>query len=381
MVIRALPVLTGDGLTWAETFLDTGMHLTPFVTPTKQWRPVTGATYMAANSLMQTAQSVIRGTVRGILAQRRFNVRVAVTWASHVDTCARVLAVSAQRTRFWFHHSVRVTLYAAHRAHQRVLLGTLSSLRRLTTRVLRHKEMLELELRCALAHLATVARANYSHQQLAYQKFRTWAAMVTHKQGGGEGHVVDLRPAINPNTVPPNITPSSSPGYVTLALSGVPHMGTKKQNGAREGQLGESRGKLCPPRPQRADVFSWPEMLAANKQTTVRLDMPLEARPPPPPAHARIIRTRHGDPWPLAVKPWSVRHTHTAQHTPRHERALCRHPVTAFQGERNLSARLRTQGRWGCFREPSSRKMRTAGTPPPPFAPPQGGDRHLAHEQ
>ena len=33
VVIRALPVLTGDGLTWAETFLDTGMHLTPSVTP------------------------------------------------------------------------------------------------------------------------------------------------------------------------------------------------------------------------------------------------------------------------------------------------------------------------------------------------------------
>ena len=55
MIIRALPVLTGDGLTCAETFLDTGMHLTPSVTPTKQWRPVTGATYIAANNLMQTA--------------------------------------------------------------------------------------------------------------------------------------------------------------------------------------------------------------------------------------------------------------------------------------------------------------------------------------
>ena len=104
-----------------------------------------------------------------------------MTWASHVDACARVLAVSAQRTRFWFHHSVRVTLYAAHR--QRVLLGTLSSLRRLTTRVLRHKEMLEPALRSALAHSATVARANISHQQLAYQNFRTRAAMVTHKLG------------------------------------------------------------------------------------------------------------------------------------------------------------------------------------------------------
>ena len=65
MVITALPVLTGDGLTWAETFLDTGMHLTPYVTPTKQWRPVIGATYMAANSLMQTAQSLIRGVGLG----------------------------------------------------------------------------------------------------------------------------------------------------------------------------------------------------------------------------------------------------------------------------------------------------------------------------
>ena len=138
MVIRALPVLTRDGLTWAETFLDTGMHLTPSVTPTKQWRPVTRATYMAANNVMQAAQSLIRGTVRGILAQRQVTVRVAVTWASHVDACARVLAVSAQRTRFWFHHSVHVTLYAAHRARQRVLLGTLFSLRYLTTRVLRH---------------------------------------------------------------------------------------------------------------------------------------------------------------------------------------------------------------------------------------------------
>ena len=53
MVIRGLPVLTGDGLTWAETFLDIGMHLTPSVTPTEQWRPVTGATYMAASTLMQ----------------------------------------------------------------------------------------------------------------------------------------------------------------------------------------------------------------------------------------------------------------------------------------------------------------------------------------
>ena len=106
-----------------------------------------------------------------------------MTWASHVDACARALAVSAQRTRFWFHHSVRVTLYAAHRARQRVLLATLSSLRRLTTRVLRHTEMLELALRSALAHSATVARANLSHQQLAHQKFRTWAAMVTRKLG------------------------------------------------------------------------------------------------------------------------------------------------------------------------------------------------------
>ena len=80
---------------------------------------------MAANNLMQTAQSLIRGTVRGILAQRQVTVRVAVTWASHADACARVLAVSAEHTRFWFHHSVRVTLYAVHRARQRVLLGTL----------------------------------------------------------------------------------------------------------------------------------------------------------------------------------------------------------------------------------------------------------------
>ena len=43
-----------------------------------------------------------------------------MTWAARVDTCARVLAVSAQRTRFWFHHSVRVTLYAVHRARQRI---------------------------------------------------------------------------------------------------------------------------------------------------------------------------------------------------------------------------------------------------------------------
>ena len=113
-----------------------------------------------------------------------------MTWASHVDACARVLAVSAQRTRFWFHHSYRVTLYAAHRARQRVLLGTLSSLRRLITRVMRHTEMLELALRSALAHSATIARANISHDQLAYQKFPTWAAMVTHKPGG-QGHVVD----------------------------------------------------------------------------------------------------------------------------------------------------------------------------------------------
>ena len=168
MVIRALPVLTGDGLSGAETCLDAGMHLTPSVTPAKQWQPVTGATYMAASNLMQTAQSPIRGTVRGILAQRQFNVRVAVTWAAHVHTCARVLAVSAQRTRFWFHHSVRVTLYAAHRARQRILLGTLSSLRRLATRALRHMDVLEQALRSALAHTATVARANITHQHLSY---------------------------------------------------------------------------------------------------------------------------------------------------------------------------------------------------------------------
>ena len=35
MVIRALPVLTGEGLTGAETFLDAGMHLTPFCDPRK----------------------------------------------------------------------------------------------------------------------------------------------------------------------------------------------------------------------------------------------------------------------------------------------------------------------------------------------------------
>ena len=157
MIIRALPVLTGDGLTCAETFLDTCIHLTPSVTPTKQWRPVTRATYMAANNLMQMAESLIKGTVRGILAQRQVTVRVAVTWAAHVDACARVLAVSARRPRFWFHHSVRVTLYAAHRARQRVLLGTLSSLRRPTTRALRHTDMLEMTLRSALAHSATVA--------------------------------------------------------------------------------------------------------------------------------------------------------------------------------------------------------------------------------
>ena len=84
--------------------------------------------------------------------------------ADHVDTCARVLAVSARRTRFWFHHSVRMTLYAVHRARQRILLGTLSSLRRLATRALRHMDVLELALRSALAHTATVARANISHQ-------------------------------------------------------------------------------------------------------------------------------------------------------------------------------------------------------------------------
>ena len=123
---------------------------------------------MAASNLMQTAQSLIRGTARGIVAQRQVTVRVAVTWAAHVDTCAKVLAVSAQRTRFWFHHSVRVTLYATHRACQRVLLGTLSSLRRLATRALRHMDVLELAQRSALAHTATVARANISHQQLAY---------------------------------------------------------------------------------------------------------------------------------------------------------------------------------------------------------------------
>ena len=106
-----------------------------------------------------------------------------MTWAAHVDTCARVLAVSAQRTRFWFHHSVRVTLYAVHRARQCILLGTLSSPRRLATPSLRHMDVLELALRSALAKTATVAWANIGHQELSYQKFRTWAAMVTHKLG------------------------------------------------------------------------------------------------------------------------------------------------------------------------------------------------------
>ena len=44
-------------------------------------------------------------------------------------------------------------------------------------------DVLELALRSALAHTATVARANISHQQLSYQKFRTWAAMVNHRLG------------------------------------------------------------------------------------------------------------------------------------------------------------------------------------------------------
>ena len=37
--------------------------------------------------------------------------------------------------------------------------------------------------RRAQRHTATVARANISHQQLSYQKFRTWVAMVTHRLG------------------------------------------------------------------------------------------------------------------------------------------------------------------------------------------------------
>ena len=111
---------------------------------------------------LQTAQSLIRGTARGILAQRQVTVKVAVTWADHVVACARALAVSAQCTRFWFHHSVRMTLYAVHRARQRILLGTSSSLQRLATRALRHMDVLE--LRFALAHTATVAWANISHQ-------------------------------------------------------------------------------------------------------------------------------------------------------------------------------------------------------------------------
>ena len=100
-----------------------------------------------------------------------------------MDTCGKVLGVSSQRTRFWFHHSVRVSLYAWHRTQQRILLGTLSSLRRLGTRVLPHTELMDQGLRAALAHSAKVARAHISHQQLAYQKFRIWAAMVTPKLG------------------------------------------------------------------------------------------------------------------------------------------------------------------------------------------------------
>ena len=61
-------------------------------------------------------------------------------------------------------------------------------------------------------------------------------------------------PAIYPNALPPNINPSSSPGYLTSAFSGVPHTGTK--NGERGGQVEENRGKVCPARAQRANVLS-----------------------------------------------------------------------------------------------------------------------------
>ena len=68
-------------------------------------------------------------------------------------------------------------------------------------------------------------------------------------------------PAIYPNALPPDTTPSSSPGYLTPAVSethvwaerlhhpcfsGAPNTGTK--NGEKGGQLGENRGKLCPTR-------------------------------------------------------------------------------------------------------------------------------------
>ena len=68
--------------------------------------------------------------------------------------------------------------------------------------------------------------------------------------------------AIYTIALPPNITPSSSPGYLTPAvwgghvwaewlqhpclLGGVPGMRTK--NGKKGGQLGGNRGKLCPVR-------------------------------------------------------------------------------------------------------------------------------------
>ena len=121
--------------------------------------------------------------MRGILAQRQVTVRVAVRWASHVDACARVLAVCTERTRFSFHHSVRVTLYAAHRARQRVLFG-----HTFQPAPPHHKG--PAAYKNAGTGAALSARplchscpANISHQQLAYQKFRTWAALVTHKLG------------------------------------------------------------------------------------------------------------------------------------------------------------------------------------------------------
>ena len=47
-------------------------------------------------------------------------------------------------------------------------------------------------------------------------------------------------PAIYPNALPPNITPSSSPGYLTPALSGVQHGQKMGKRGGNWGKWGKT---------------------------------------------------------------------------------------------------------------------------------------------
>ena len=61
-------------------------------------------------------------------------------------------------------------------------------------------------------------------------------------------------PAIHHNALPQNIAPSSSPGYITPAFSGVPNTGTK--NGGNGGQIGGEIGENFAWRARRPNALS-----------------------------------------------------------------------------------------------------------------------------